>query len=172
MRLLSEDLASVKPKLAVKKTKLLKKIPRYAGYDSHYCSETDWQLRKYLAGELEKVRDRLADIMINRPEPDPLREKFGYSLKTLAYLKVELTPAKIEEEPTNSLAPEDEEHLLDADLILLEKVEGLHTPLDLIEIADSLGRIEEALNLFDEGLAEVDDLFQLRRRLCQKGTRT
>lgn len=172
MRLLLEDLASVKPELAVKKRKLLKKIPGFAGYDSHYCSETDWQLRKYLVGELEKVRDRLADIMINRLDPDPLREKFHYSLKTLAYLKAELTPAKGEEGLANGLSPEDEEHLLDADFILLEKVEGLHTPLDLIEAGGSLGRIEEALNFFDEGLAEVDDLFQLRRRLCQEGTRT
>ncbi len=162
----------MKPELAVKKTRLLKKISGFAGYDSHYCSETDWQLRKYLVGELEKVRDRLADIMINRPDPDPLREKFSYSLKTLAYLKAELTPAKNEEGLANGLSPEDEEHLLDADLILLEKVEGLHTPLDLIEVGDSLDRIEEALNFFDEGLAEVDDLFQLRRRLCREGTRT
>lgn len=162
----------MKLEIAVKKTRLLKKIPGFAGYDSLYCSETDWLLRKYLAGELEKVRDRLADIMINRPDPDPLRENFSYSLKTLAYLKVELTPAQSEEGLAKGLSQADEEHLLDADLILLEKVEGLHTPLDLIEVADSLGRIEEALNLFGEGLAEVDDLFQLRRRLCQEGTRT
>jgi ribosome assembly protein YihI (activator of Der GTPase) len=47
---------------------------------------------------------------------------------------------------------------------LLERVEALHSLLDLLEAADSLDRTEEALNFLDEGLAEVDDLFQLRRR--------
>lgn len=162
----------MKRELAVKMKRLLKEISGFAGDDSHYCAETDWQLRKYLAGELEKVRDRLAEIMINRPDPDPLREKFGYSLKTLAYLKAELSPENIEKGLAKGLSLANEEQLLDADLLLLEKVEGLHTPLDSIEVADSLGRIEKALNLFDEGLAEVDDLFQLRRRLFQEETRT
>lgn len=150
---------------ALKSTRLLKKVPRFAGYGSCHGPETDWQLRRYLAAELGEVRDRLADIMINRPDGDPLREKFSFSLKTLAYLKVELTPMEIEAGPAKGLASEDEEHLLEADLVLLEKVEGLHSLLDLLEAADSPDRTDEALNFFDEGLAEVDDLFQLRRRL-------
>lgn len=161
----------MKPELAVKKTRLLKKIPGFAGYGSHHGQETDWQLRKYLTGELGKVGDRLADIMVNRPDSDPLREKFSFSLKTLYYVKVELTPAGIEEGLTTGLSPEDEEHLLEADLLLLEKVESLNSLLDLLEAADSPDRTEEALNLFDEGLAEVDDLFQLRRRLFRERTR-
>jgi hypothetical protein len=162
----------VMPELTVKKTRLLKKIPGFAGYGSRHGQETDWQLRKYLAGELRKVGDRLADIMINRPEPDPLREKFSFSLKTLAYLKVELTPVEVEEGPAKGLSREAEEHLLDADLLLLEKVEALHSLLDLLEAADSPDRTEEALNLFDEGLAEVDDMFQLRRQLFRERTST
>lgn len=167
-----EAFSFVKYKPAVRKTRLLKKIPGFAGYGSRHGPETDWQLRRYLAGELGEVRDRLADIMINRPDSDPLREKFGFSLKTLAYLKVELTPGKIEAGPANGLSPEDEEHLLEADLLLLEKVESLNSLLDLLEAADSQDRTEEALNLFDEGLAEADDLFQLRRRLLRQSPST
>ncbi len=160
------------PELTIKKARLLKKIPGFAGYGSHHGQETDWQLRQYLIGELREVGDRLADIMVNRPDSDPLREKFSFSLKTLAYLKVELTPGVTEEGLTTGLSSEDEEHLLEADFLLLEKVESLNSLLDLLEAADSPDRTEEALNLFDEGLAEVDDLFQLRRRLFREGTPT
>jgi hypothetical protein len=171
VRLPLEDFTSMNPEFAVKKTRLLKEVPGYKGYDSHTWPETDWLILKYLAGELEKVRDRLADLMINRQDDDPLREKFRYSLKTLTYLKAELTPAGIREGLAEGLPRADEELVLDADLALLDKVEGLHTPLDSIEDTDSLGQTEKALNLFDEGLAEVDDLFQLRRHLFREGTR-
>jgi hypothetical protein len=172
LELLSEACLSVKPELSEKKMRLLKKIHGFAGYGSRHGQETDWQLRKYLAGELGMVGDRLADIMVNRPDSDPLREKFSFSLKTLAYLKVELTPAEIEKVPAAGFPPEDEERLLDADLLLLEKVECLNSLLDLLEAADSPDRTEEALNLFDEGLAEVDDMFQLRRQLFRERTST
>jgi len=160
----------VKPALAAKKTKLLKRVAGFKGYHSRHCRETDWLLRKHLANEVEKIRDRLADIMVNRQEPDPLREKFSYSLKTLAYLKAELSPAELEEGLATGLSPAVEELVMDADLILLEKVEGLHTPLDEMEGSGPSDRIEAALSLFDEGLAEVDDQFQLRRRLCRNRT--
>lgn len=162
----------MRPDLTLKKTKLEKKITGFAGYDSQRCSEADWQLRKHVADELEKVRDRLADIMINRPEHDPLGENFSYSLKTLAYVKAEVSPADIEEIEAKGLSQQDEERLLDADLILLEKVAGLHTPLDLLERTDSQEHTKKALNLFDEGLAEMDDLFQLRCRLYRDKTRS
>jgi hypothetical protein len=153
----------VKPDPIFKKSKLTEKVAGFVGYAPQHIAQTDWQMRKYLAGELEKVRDRLVHIMVNRSEPDPLQEKFGYSLKTLAYLKEELA---------EELSAESEDRLLDADLILLEKVEALHTPLDMTEAADSTDRTAEALDLFDEGLAEVDDLFQKRCRLYQKFART
>ncbi|ABA87892.1 hypothetical protein Pcar_0633 [Syntrophotalea carbinolica DSM 2380] len=162
----------MKPDFALKKTKLEQKIAGFAGYDSHRCAQADWQLRKHLADALEKVSDRLADIMVNRPEHDPLAENFGYSLKTLAYVKTELSPTDIEEKKTKGLSRQDEERILDADLILLDKVAGLHTPLDSLEGTDSPERAKEALNLFDEGLAEVDDLFQLRCRLYRDKTRS
>jgi hypothetical protein len=67
--LLSEAFATVPFELTVKKTRLLKKIPGFAGYGSHHGQETDWQLRRYLAGELRKVGDRLADIIGRIPIP-------------------------------------------------------------------------------------------------------
>jgi hypothetical protein len=161
----------VTPDPAFKKSKLFEKIAGFAGYGGRHALETDWQLRKYLAAELEKVRDRLVQIMANRSQPDPLQEQFGYSLKTVAYLKAELAPAKGREVFTEDRPPENEDRLLNADLLLLEKVEALHTPLDTIETAASSPRSAEALNLFDEGLAEVDDLFRLRRRLFRGKTR-
>jgi hypothetical protein len=171
VQFIPENFAFVKTELAVKKKRLLKKIPGFAGYDSHHCLEMDWLLRKYLDGELERVRDRLTNIMINREYPDPLKEKFSFSLKTLAYLKAELKPEEIREGLAPGFSPEDEEQILDADFFLLEKVEGLNTPLDLIEVAGQPNRIEGALDLFDEGLAEVDDLFQLRRRMFEEKIR-
>jgi hypothetical protein len=42
----------------------------------------------------------------------------------------------------------------------------------MTEAVDSTDRTAEALDLFDEGLAEVDDLFQMRSRLYQKFART
>jgi len=167
-----EDTVSVKPDPIFKKSKLREKVAGFVGYAPQHIAQTDWQMRKYLAGELEKVRDRLVHIMVNRSAPDPLQEKFGYSLKTLAYLKAELFPDKRGKELAEELSAESEDRLLDADLILLEKVEALHTPLDMTEAADSTDRTAEALDLFDEGLAEVDDFFQKRCRLYQEFART
>ena len=70
---------------------------------------------------------------------------------------------------SSGLAPAEEERLLDFDLVLLDKVAALHSPLDLMEAAVSPEATAETLEVFDEGLAEVDDLFQARRRML-KGT--
>jgi hypothetical protein len=142
-------------------------IPGFKGYSVISCLETDLLLRKYLAGEIEKVRDRLADFIAGRHLTGEIQEKIAESLRTTAYLKDELVLKSDEERVEKPVPAQSEERLLDFDLALLEKLEGLHTPLDCMEKADSLDQLDRVLFLFDEGLAEVDDLFQLRRKVLE-----
>jgi hypothetical protein len=115
------------------------------------------------------VRDRLADFMAAGRHPEELREKLACSLKTTAFLKDEVTPVAGESPAAAGLAPVDEERLLDFDLVLLDKVAALHSQVDLMEAAASPEALAAALEIFDEGLAETDDIFQARRLLL-KGT--
>jgi hypothetical protein len=140
-------------------------IPGFAGYGAPDYLQTDLLLRRFLAGKVEEVRDRLADLIAARGFTGELHEKAAASLKTAAFLKDETTP--VAGDLPEGLSPtfEEEERLLDFDLVLVDKVAALHTPLDLLEAADAAAAVAQALDLFDEGVAEVDEL--LRRRWRQ-----
>lgn len=150
-----------------KAQKLGDRIPGFVGYGGIHHAETDLLLRRYLANKIGEVRDRLADFIAAGRHPQELREKLAFSLKTAAFLKDEVTPRAGEGPAAPGLTAVEEERLLDFDLVLLDKVAALHSQLDLMEAAAAPEAIAEALDLFDEGLAEVDDLFQERRQVLK-----
>jgi len=150
-----------------KTQKLGTHIPGFVGYGSVHHVETDLLLRRYLANKIGEVRDRLADFIAAGHHPEDLRQKLAYSLRTAAFLKDEVAPAPGEVLAGSGLTPLDEERLLDFDLVLLDKVAALYSQLDLMEAVASPEAITEALDIFDEGLAEVDDLFQERRQVLK-----
>jgi hypothetical protein len=150
-----------------KTQKLGSHIPGFVGYGAVHHVETDLLLRRYLAAKIGEVRDRLADFIAAGRYPEELRQKLAFSLRTAAFLKEEVAPPAGEARAESGLAPLDEERLLDFDLVLLDKVAALHSQLDLLEAMPSPEAMAEAIDLFDEGLAEVDDLFQERRRLLR-----
>lgn len=150
-----------------KTQKLGSHIPGFVGYGAIHHVETDLLLRRHLANKIGEVRDRLADFIAAGHYPEALRQKLAYSLRTAAFLKEEVTPAPGEVPAGPGLSPRDEERLLDFDLVLLDKIAALHSQLDLMEAASSPEVMAEVLNIFDEGLAEVDDLFQERRQVLK-----
>lgn len=150
-----------------KTQKLGTHIPGFVGYGAVHHVETDLLLRRYLANKIGEVRDRLADFIAAGHYPEELRQKLAFSLRTAAFLKEEVTPASSEVPPVPGLTQLDEERLLDFDLVLLDKVAALHSQLDLMEAVPSSEAMAEALDIFDEGLAEVDDLFQARRQVLK-----
>jgi len=153
-----------------KTERLARRIPGFAGYRAVHYSGTDWLLRRFLSAELEKVRDRLADFIAGGEFPSEIKERLGLSLRTAAFLKDELTPGGREERrQSEPLSPDQEERLLELDIALDEKIAALHTPLDAMESAADPAGLNLALNVFDEGLAEVDDLFRLRSRTLVPG---
>lgn len=151
-----------------KKQKLEAHIPGFVGYGAVHHAETDLLLRRYLANLIGEVRDRLADFIAAGTYPQVLQEKLSYSLKTIAFLKAEVSPGAAEISAGSRLSPVAEERLLDFDLVLLDKVASLHSQIDQMEAAAAPETIMAALDLFDEGLAEVDDFFQERRKLLQE----
>jgi hypothetical protein len=148
-----------------KTQKLGTHIPGFVGYGAVHHVETDLLLRRHLANKLGEVRDRLADFIAAGRYPEELRQKLAFSLRTAAFLKEEVAPAVGGVPAGIGLTPQDEERLLDFDLVLLDRVAALHSQLDLMEGVPSPEAMAEALDIFDEGLAEVDDLFQERRQL-------
>jgi len=159
----------MKPDLRAKTEKLAERIPGFSGYRVVHHLEADWLLRRFLAGEVEKVRDRLADFLAAGDFPAGLREKLALSLRTTAFLKDEVTPKANEARREETLSPMDEERLLDFDLALEEKVAALHASLDALEAAGEPDEQTRAAAFFDEGLAEVDDLFRLRHQVLSVG---
>jgi hypothetical protein len=150
-----------------KTQKLGSHIPGFVGYGAIHHVETDLLLRRHLANKIGEVRDRLADFIAAGHYPEELRQKLAFSLRTAAFLKEEVTPAPGEVPAGPGLAPQDEERLLDFDLVLLDKIAALHSQLDLMEAATSPEAMAEVLDIFDEGLAEVDDRFQERRQVLK-----
>jgi len=144
-------------------------IPGFVGYGAVHHVETDLLLRRYLAIKIGEVRDRLADFIAAGRHPEELQQKLAFSLRTAAFLKEEVTPASSEVPAVPGLTPSEEERLLDFDLVLLDKVAALLSQLDLMEAVLAPEAMAAALDVFDEGLAEVDDLFQERRQVL-KGT--
>jgi hypothetical protein len=157
-------------RLGHKRAKMGEHVPGFSGYSAVNYLETDLLLRRHLAGEVEKIRDRLADFLASGQFSVHVREKLAMCLRTAAYLKDELVPSPDEDRRLDTLSARDEERLLDFDLALLEKVASLHSPLDMMEAAPGTRELLEAADLFDEGLAEVDDLFRERRRILATGT--
>lgn len=150
-----------------KEQKLGTRIPGFVGYGAVRHAETDLLLRRYLANKIGEVRDRLADFIAARNHPQELREKLVCCLKTAAFLKDEVAPVAGEAAAGPGLAPLDEERLLDFDLVLLDRVASLHSQLELMEAAASPETVAIVLEIFDEGLAEVDDVYQARRLLLK-----
>lgn len=142
-------------------------IPAFAGYSAVHHLQADLLLRRFLAGEVEKVRDRLAGFIAAGAFPGELRERLGLSLRSTAFLKAEVTPGTAEVPAEGVIAAADEERLLDFDLALEEKVAALYSLLDALEAAADPAAAGRTLEFYDEGLAEVDDLFRLRRRLLE-----
>ncbi len=144
-------------------------IPGFVGYGAVHYLETDLLLRRFLVGRIAEVRDRLADLLAAGRHPDELREKLALSLKTIAFLKEEIAPNASSPAPGLAISAQAEERLFDFDLVLLDKVAALQSELDRMEAAPSPEAALQALEVFDEGLAEVDDLFRMRHRLLQGG---
>jgi hypothetical protein len=142
-------------------------IPGFRGYRSVRRGETDLLLRRYLAAELEKVRDRLADFIVGRETGGELHGKLAATLKTLAFLKAEIATGDDDTGGSLELSLEGEERLLDFDLVLLEKIAGLHTPLEEMEWAKTPAAVERTLDILDEGVAEIDELYRQRRSLLR-----
>lgn len=161
----------MKRDLGHKRARMGEHVPGFVGYSDVDHFETDLLLRRHLAAEVEKVRDRLAEFIAAGQFPAPAREKLALCLRTTAFLKDEMTPSVDEEKPPPSLSERDEERLLDFDLALLEKIAALNSPLDMMEAASGTRELLEAAGLFDEGLAEVDDLYRQRRQVLTAGAR-
>jgi hypothetical protein len=140
-------------------------IPGFQGYRTVRHGETDLLLRRHLATELEKVRDRLADFISGRKTGGELHGKLAATLKILAFLKSEIAPGDVDVGGSLELSLEGEERLLDFDLVLLERIAGLHTPLEEMEGAKTSAAIERSLAILDEGIAEIDDLYRQRRSI-------
>ncbi|MFO7983109.1 MAG: hypothetical protein R6V08_06620 [Desulfuromonadales bacterium] len=148
-----------------KTDQLAKHIPGFRGYRAVHELETDWLLRRFLGGEVEKVRDRLADFIAASQQPDDLGDRLGRNLRTVARLKNEIAPDKEEKQLREPLSEEKEEQLLDLDIALVDRVAALHTPLDGMELAADPEAMEQAMQQFEEGLKEAADLFSQRQEM-------
>ena len=144
-----------------KKARLGEHIPGFPGYRNINTGETDLQLRRLLTGEMEKVRDRLAEFIAGA-ELGELHERFAIALRITAALKADFWPRGKRPSLRREVPLQEEERLLDLDLALLEKVAALHTPIDRLEGAGSVTELENALEQLREGLAEIGDLFRQR----------
>lgn len=143
-----------------KSARLEEHVPGFRGYGTRHYRDTDLQLRRVLASELEKVRDRLAAFLAGA-ELGERRDGFAASLRETAAIKDELSTDDFQ--PVE--APEEEECLLDFDLALLENIARLHTPLDRLEGASSGADLDGGLEQYLLGLAEIVRLFRQRSRL-------
>lgn len=157
----------MKRDLIHKTEKLGEHIPGFVGYGGAHYLETDLLLRRHLSGEVEKVRDRLADLLVNRKPGGAAGEALAQVLRNTALLKEALTLHPLGEKAPRSFSHRDEERLLDFDLALLEKVAGLYTPLEGLEAAGETEDLLRAMALFEEGLAEVARLVRKRRGILR-----
>ncbi len=103
----------------------MRRLTGALGYASSGDYLEDYLLRRLLAGEMEKVRDRLATVAAAAHESG-LRKKFTESLRATASLREQFLPVPEEERRNRSFSAAHEERLLDIDLAILDKVEGLH----------------------------------------------
>lgn len=149
-----------------KRARLGQHLPDFPGYSALNLGETDLQLRRLLAGEMEKVRDRLADCIAGG-RVGHLRGEFAEALRASARLKERFLPTGEERRQTREISAGEEERLFDLDLALLERVAALHSPLDRVETAASAADLESSLALFTEGVAEAEELFRRRESLLQ-----
>lgn len=148
-----------------KTDQLAKQIPGFRGYRAVQELETDWLLRRFLSGEVEKVRDRLADFIAASHQAADFGDRLGRNLRTVARLKNEIAPDKEEKQLREPLSEEKEEQLLDLDIALVDRVAALHTPLDGMELAADPEAMEQAMQQFEEGLKEAADLFSQRQEM-------
>lgn len=147
------------------KQKLGEHVPGFQGYGGRNALETDLLLRRYLAAELGKVRDRLAELIAAGGSGGGLRERFGETLRSLAALKEEIHPGTSPEPGILRPGVIMEERLLELDLLLLDKVAALHTPLDEMELTGQEAALESSLGRLVEGIAEMGELFRRRREV-------
>ncbi len=147
-----------------KKERLTRLVPEFLGYQGHHYAKTDFLLRRRLAEEVDRSRDRLAGFLAAGRFPPDLRESLAATLRTAAFLKEELSPRAEEVTEGTGSDPRAEEALFDLDLALLDRVAGLRALLDVLE-ASGEEDLAAALSALDEGLAEVDDLFRRRQAI-------
>jgi len=155
-----------------KTDQLAKQIPGFRGYRAVHDLETDWLLRRFLGGEVEKVRDQLADFIAASQQPADFGDRLGRNLRTVARLKNEIAPAKGEKQLREPVSEEKEEQLLDLDMALVDRVAALHTPLDGMELAADPEAMEQAMQMFEEGLKEVEDLFIQRQEMLAEAKKS
>ncbi len=153
----------MKPDIRHKTQSLGRHIPGFLGYSAIHYGETDLLLRRHLVGELEKVRDRLADYLASHPPDDPEREPLARLLQGVARFREGILSDIHSPARETGSAPPDEERLLNFDLALLDKVAGLCTPLDALETAGSAQQVAGAAGLLAVGLAEAEELYRERR---------
>jgi hypothetical protein len=153
-----------------KKARMGDHIPGFPGYRNINPGETDLQLRRLLAGEMEKVRDRLAEFIAGADLGD-LQERFALALRITAALKADFWPRGKRPAVRREIPHLDEERLLDLDLALLEKIAALHTPLDRLEATGSPAELEKALEWLREGLMELGELFRQRGEILAERRR-
>ncbi|MBE0595719.1 MAG: hypothetical protein IH614_00455, partial [Desulfuromonadales bacterium] len=136
-------------------------LPTFPGYTALHLGETDLQLRRVLAERVERVRDRLADLL--GADRDP-RGGVDQALKTLATLRESFLLQPREMRLLRELPPAREEQLFDLDLALLERVAALDPLVEQLAVASPSARAGE-LERLQQALAEVDQLFRRRDEL-------
>jgi hypothetical protein len=153
---------------AQKRARLGEHLPGFPGYDVLNYREMDRQFRRLLAGEVEKVRDRLARLLAGGVPP-PLHAPVAAALRETVALRDRLLPSSTAEDGDG---PPDEERVLDLDLALLDRVAALFSPLDWMEAAVGGAELQAPLNLLREGVRAAADLFEQRARLLAKPSGT
>ena len=147
-----------------KAQKLGAHVPGFRGYAPPHAMQTDLLLRRHLVGELGKVRDRLADLIAAHGEGGELHEPLAECLRRLATLKDEIAPVAGPEEKPVGAGPTDEERLIEFDLLLLDKLAALHTPLDEMEWSRQEA-LAQALRSLEEGINQLTVLYRRRREV-------
>ncbi len=154
----------MKSDLGRKRARLGEHVPDWKGYDAINYRETDLQVCRVLAGEAEKVRDRLAALIASASDLGEQHEDFSSALRQTARFKDDIQPDSADRQQARSLPSEHHEGLLDLDLAFVESVAALHSLIDRMEVAAGPKDRTAALTLYLEGLREADELLRKRER--------
>ena len=145
-----------------KRERLGAHVPGFLGYSAIHYLETDRVLRRHLCALLRDVRDRLAGVLSDWPAAAADRPLLARALRALAALQRNVSAAA----GSPAAGPPrgaDEERLLDLDLVLLDKVAGLQTPIEALSAG--VLTAQEGAALVDEAIRELSGLWGRRTLL-------